>query len=73
LGAFEWADSARERRAFVERLEARVRAEGVEHCGASTLEGQSLQSTLWRGWYFGREAFRDWLLEKADERRRHVV
>jgi hypothetical protein len=66
LGAFDWADTARERRAFVERLEARARSEGAERCGASTLDGQSLQSTLQRGWYFGREAFRDWLLEKAD-------
>jgi putative transposase len=74
LGAFGWTDSARERRAFVDRLEVRVRAEGEEPCGTSALDGQSLQSTLWRGWYFGREAFRDWLLEKADgalgERRR---
>ena len=66
LGAFQWRDTARERRAFVKRLEARARAEDAEHCGANRPDGQSLQSTLQRGWYFGGEGFRDWLLKKAD-------
>jgi hypothetical protein len=61
--------------AYLERLEAVARMwsgwkpecmQGAERCRASTLDGQSPQSTLWRGWYFGREAFHDWLLEKAD-------
>ena len=33
----------------------------------SIVDEQNLQSTLRRGWYYGREAFRDWLLDKADE------
>jgi hypothetical protein len=49
------------------RVEERAQAEAAEQCGCAELEGQGLQSTLRRGWYFGREVFREWLLGQADE------
>jgi putative transposase len=56
-------DSAGGRRRYVRRLEEQARQspnapEAPEH--------QSLQSTLRRGWYWGSEQFRAFLLEKAD-------
>ncbi len=59
------ADRARGRRAFVERLEARVREEGAGRAGAGLDSSQSLQSTLRRGWYFGSQGFRDHVLALA--------
>ena len=62
----ERADTVRDRRGMLEDLERRMREEAAERCGQVEVPGhESLQSTLQRGWYFGREAFRDWLLEKA--------
>lgn len=66
LGAFDFDDTARNRRAFLERLETRVSEEGAEYSGLRELDGQSPQSMLRRGWYFGRAAFGEWLLGKAD-------
>ena len=66
LAALERADTVRDRRGMLEDLERRMREEAAERCGQVEVPGhESLQSTLQRGWYFGREAFRDWLLEKA--------
>ncbi len=65
LASFEWTARAADRRAFVKRVEQRAQAEAAKRCGYAELEGQSLQSTLRRGWYFGREVFREWLLEQA--------
>jgi hypothetical protein len=59
---FALKDSAAGRRQFLERLELRVREEAARSCGARLPEGQSLQSTLRRGWYFGSQAFRERLL-----------
>jgi putative transposase len=59
---FGLKDSAAGRRRFLERLELTVEEESARRCGARTPEGQSLQSTLTRGWYFGSQAFRARLL-----------
>ena len=59
---FGLKDSAAGRRQFLERLELRAREEPTRTCGAKLPEGQSLQSTLRRGWYFGSQAFRERLL-----------
>ena len=59
---FGLKDSAAGRRRFLERLELTVQEESARRCGARTPEGQSLQSTLRRGWYFGSQAFRARLL-----------
>jgi putative transposase len=59
---FGLKDSAAGRRRFLERLELRVQEESARRCGARTPEGQNLQSTLRRGWYFGSQAFRERLL-----------
>ena len=66
LAAHDFEDTAADRRAMLEALERRMREEAAERCGLAEMDAQSLQSTLRRGWYFGREAFREWLLAKAD-------
>ena len=66
---FGLKDNAAGRRRFLERLELRVQEESARCCGARTPEGQSLQSTLRRGWYFESQGFRERLLAllpKAD-------
>ena len=66
LAALDRADTARDRRALLEDLERRMGEEAAERCGLVDVPGhESLQSTLQRGWFFGREEFREWLLEKA--------
>ena len=60
---FECRDAAAGRRQFVERVEERALAEKAEECGLAQLEGQSLQSTLRRGWCYGTGAFREQLLD----------
>jgi putative transposase len=57
-------DSVKGRRQYVRRLEDQAR-EGVHAPVLS--ERQSLQSTLRRGWYWGSEQFREFLLKKVDE------
>ena len=54
----------RGRKRFVERLDGFVREETRDRLGLVDREGQSLQSTLSRGWYWGSQNFRDQLLEK---------
>ena len=56
-------DSVKGRRLFVQRLEGQAR-QGVNAPELS--EHQSLQSTLHRGWYWGSEQFREYLLKKVD-------
>jgi REP-associated tyrosine transposase len=58
LELFGYADRAKDRRDFVERLERRAREEGGE-CHPPKSE---LQNTLRRGWYWGSQAFRERLL-----------
>lgn len=66
LAALDRADTVADRRSMLEDLERRMREEAAERCGLVEVPGhESLQSTLQRGWFFGREAFRAWLLEKA--------
>jgi putative transposase len=56
-------DSAEGRRRYVRRLEEQAR----QRPNAPQLpEHQSLQSTLRRGWYWGSDQFREFLLRKAD-------
>lgn len=66
LALFQYSDRAADRRRFVERLEARIDAEARESCGLSEIEGQTLQSTLRKGWYWGGEGFKEALLERLD-------
>jgi putative transposase len=65
LDLFGERDEARGRRSFIERLDGIARAEGVERAGVAEVEGQTLQSTLRRGWYWGSETFREKLVEIA--------
>ena len=58
-------DTLAGRRAERHRLEARINHEAAERCGLEEIDGQSLQSTLRRGWYYGPVEFREWLLEKG--------
>ena len=52
---------------MTEDLERRAGEDQAEHAGMSMVDEQNLQSTLRRGWYYGRAAFRDWLSDQADE------
>lgn len=58
LGCWGLKDDARGRRAYLERLEQKVRDEGRE-AGRMLPASQSLQSTLKRGWFFGSQVFRE--------------
>ena len=69
LALFRYDDRVADRRRFVERLEARMNEEVCEKCGLSELEGQTLQSTLRKGWYWGGEAFKEALLNQLDQLR----
>ena len=63
FGVVGLQDSAEGRRRYVHRLEEKAR-QGAHALQAP--EHQSLQSTLRRGWYWGSEQFREFLLKKAD-------
>jgi len=67
LALFQCEDRDTDRRHFVERLEERMKAEAAERCGLSEIAGQTLQSTLRKGWYWGGEAFKESLLEKLEQ------
>ena len=60
-------DSAAGRRRFMEWTEGCVDWKKPREAGASMQDGQSLQSTLRRGWYFGAEEFRENLLAKLGQ------
>jgi len=64
LSLMDAKDSAKGRRELVERLDRRMAEEQAAKCGLVEIEGQSLQSTLRRGWYWGGEAFKEALLER---------
>jgi hypothetical protein len=53
---------------MIKRLEQRAIAEEAEKCDWVLRAGQSLNSTLQRGWYWGSEAFREKLLDLASDR-----
>ena len=57
-------DTADGRRRFLALTESFVDWKAPESSGVSDDEGQSLQATLRRGWYFGTEEFREKLLER---------
>jgi putative transposase len=63
FGVVGLPDSAEGRRRYVRRLEQRAR-QGPNPPPMPA--HQSLQSTLRRGWYWGSEQFREFLLKKAD-------
>ena len=65
LRFFGLPDTARGRRAFLNRLEIRARAE-AEASGLPLADGGNLQATLRRGWYFGSEAFKERMLALAE-------
>ena len=58
---------------MIKRLEQRARAEEAQKCGWAVRAGQSLNSTLRRGWYWGTAAFREKLLHAASERLRQMT
>jgi len=60
-------DTASGRRKFLERLEMKAGEQAASRAGLSEIEGQSLQSTLRRGWYFGTQAFGDQLQDLAEK------
>lgn len=60
-------DTAAGRRRFLVELERRAKSEPPKKAGLVSIEGQSLQSTLRRGWYFGEQAFRELLLGKSKQ------
>ena len=64
LSAAGFGDDLRGRRAYLLSLEERARMEGAA-AGSASPEGQSLQSTLRRGWFFGGERFKEKLLAVA--------
>jgi len=57
-------DTPAGRRKFIERLETLVDWTSPTEAGRIVWKGQSLQSTLRRGWYFGTQEFRERLLAK---------
>ncbi|MFT5467627.1 MAG: putative transposase [Verrucomicrobiales bacterium] len=61
---FGYRNTTAGRRRFVERVQDRARGEVAERIGAPELEGQSLQSTLRRGWYWGSQTFREALIDR---------
>jgi REP element-mobilizing transposase RayT len=65
----EWGleDTVGGRRALRLRIERRMAEEAGVDCGRAEIAGQSLQSTLLRGWCYGSESFREHLLERAGE------
>jgi hypothetical protein len=67
FGVKDLEDSVSGRRRFIEDLERRAAEVEAQSVGLSVVDEQNLQSTLRRGWYYGRQSFRDWLLDQADE------
>jgi putative transposase len=59
-------DTAAGRRRYFEWIEGLVDEKNPEHSGSADPEGQSLNSTLRRGWYFGSEAFQERLVTKLE-------
>ncbi len=60
------ADDAAGRRRYLRQLERRAREEG-ENAGRTLPDGQSLQSTLRRGWVFGTQKFKEKMLGLAEK------
>ena len=62
LAAFGCADTAAERRRYVERLDAIARSEPGGQCGVPPAPADGRLSHLRRGWYWGTQAFAEKLL-----------
>ncbi len=60
-------ETAHGRRKFVGRLDAAASAIEAERAGLTEIDGQTLHSTLRRGWYWGGEAFKESMMKKLDE------
>ena len=76
LRAFGFADTARGRKGFVQRLENRILAEGMEKAGIPQVaeEMDKRRSSLERGWYWGSQQFAERMLkigEKVLKKARH--
>ncbi len=67
LSTFGLSDCPAGRRKFIERLETRVSWEESAAAGEVEIEGQSLQSCLRRGWYFGNQEFREKLMNSLSK------
>lgn len=52
----------------MERLDGIARSEEAERAGVAEIVGQSLQSILRRGWYWGSQAFHEKLVERGGGR-----
>jgi putative transposase len=73
LALFQCSDRAADRRHFLERLEERMHAEARQKCGLSEIEGQTLQSTLRKGWYWGCESFKEALLDRLAKEKEGIL
>tara|TARA_R110000850_G_scaffold141810_1_gene263829 strand:- start:1745 stop:2809 length:1065 start_codon:yes stop_codon:yes gene_type:complete len=69
LSLFQERDTVAGRKRFVDRLDRWAASEAGESAGFAEKEGQSLQSTLRRGWYWGSEHFKEKLLETYGQER----
>ncbi|MDF1660089.1 MAG: transposase [Verrucomicrobiales bacterium] len=63
LDLFGEKDTVAGRKHFVDRLDEWSASENAKKAGLVEREGQSLQSTLRRGWYWGSESFREKLVQ----------
>lgn len=57
-------DTTAGRRRYLEGLDARAKQETSRKLGIVEIEGQTLHSTLQRGWYWGSQGFREAVLER---------
>ena len=64
LGMMNFRDTAAGRRKYVEYLDERMRQEKAEKLGLAEIDGQTLHSTLRRGWYWGSQEFREKILDR---------
>ena len=66
LAAFDYKDTAADRRQFVERLDQRAREERRKDCGVAEGPEDARMSNLRYGWYWGKQAFREKLEAMTD-------
>ena len=64
--SFSWNDRAGDRDALTERMDKRARAEAAESVGVRRLKDKGCNRCC-GGVGFGREIFREWQMEQADE------
>ena len=66
LGALGLRDTTAGRRKFLQELELVAADSERERAGIVEIDGQGMQSTLRRGWYFGNQPFCERMLKLAD-------